>query len=509
MDFAETRLDLGIDYGTRGELRFSTSIIVDGSGEEQRNANWSQPLGRWQLGDRTLDKSELDYFLGFHAARKGAFVGFRFKDWADYQAHRQKIGVGDGTKTKFQLIKTYTIGSYSVKRPILKPVGDTVEIYLNGLESRHGWAVDITTGIITFASTPDTDVVISSSFEFDVPVRFEQDKIEFRFDAYEVGTGRSIFYLANLSVVELRLQPVIAPAHTPVSTQINEVLDLGYDYGTVGGPAYNTTITSVGASYESRTSNWDKSRGRWQIGDRTLTRDELDYLIALHRVVRGSASGFIYKDWASTAYVPVRFETDSIEFRFDAINPETYEAIFYLAGLSVIEIVIKIASSLNGLRWELPCTSNISGEACFCATKTVTSTVMDGVFGKTYNVTIRFRGVVEYKAYYGGSNDGEHFQIGGTPFNNLYNIYKLEISNPPQIFYLNRGAESEYCYAIDYIKTIQIASNATATLTANSIEGGQLKNRDSFGNPIVVPDIVPYPNPYNGQFIQMDIISVN
>lgn len=509
MSFAETRLDLGIDYNTRGSLRYSASIIVDGVGNEQRNASWGQPLGRWQIGDRTLSRLDLDYFLKFHAARKGARHGFRFKDWADYKVLRQPIGIGDGTTRQFQLTKTYTVGSSSVKRPILKPVGGTIKIYLNRIEHLDDWTIDVTQGIVTFNAAPDSDTVITADFEFDVPVRFEQDRIEFRFDAHDSNSHDAIFYLASLSCAELRLLPTLPIAPDPIGSTLEEILNLGYDYGTLGGPTYDTTITTVGANYEARVDNWETSRGRWQIGDRTVTRSEMDYLIAIHRVARGSASGFIYKDWASSRNVPVRFEQDNIEFRFDAYNPETHEAIFYLAGLSVIEIVIKIARSLNGLRWELPCTSNISSYACFCAAQTVTSTVMDGASGRTYNVTIRFRGVVEYKAYSGGSNDGEHFQIGGIPSNNFYNIYKLEISNPPQIFYLNKGTESERCYAIDYTKTIQIASNATVTLTANSIEGVQLKNRDGFENPIVVPDIVPYPNPYDGQFIQMDVVSVN
>jgi uncharacterized protein (TIGR02217 family) len=337
MSFAENRLDLGIDYGTVGGPKFSTSITVDGSGAEQRNANWRQPLGRWQLGERSLTQSELDYFLNFHALRKGAAIGFRFKDWTDYHALSQPIGIGDGITTQFQLAKTYSVGSYSVKRPILKPVGGTVKIYLNGAKQSSGWSVDITAGVITFITAPGSGVAIAADFEFDVPVRFEQDKIEFRFDAYEVGTGNAIFYLANLSVVEIRLPPIIAVPLTAAQPRLLETLNLGYDYGTVGGPAYNTTIATIGSGYEHRTSNWDDSRGRWQIGDRTLNRVELDYLIAFFRVFRGAASSFIYKDWASSRNVRVRFEQDTFEVRFDAYEPLGGEAIFYLAGLNVVE----------------------------------------------------------------------------------------------------------------------------------------------------------------------------
>lgn len=347
MSFAETKLELGIDYGTRASLRFNTTVLVDGSGAEQRNANWSQPLGKWQIGDRYALYWEINYFLDFHAARKGSLEGFRFKDWSDYQSIKQQLGIGDGTKQAFQLIKTYTIGSNSVIRPILKPVANTIRIYIDNVELHSGWSVDITTGIVIFTTAPNVGAIITADFEFDVPVRFEQDKIDFRFDAYEVGTGEAIFQLQNLSLVELRLKPTIniSPFFVPVS--INEVLDLGYDYGTVGGPAYNTAVTSVGAGYEKRTNNWSQSRGKWQIGDRTLTRNELDYLIAFFRVTKGASSGFNYQDWQSNQNKQVRFESDSIEFRFDAVDLVNNNAIFYLSGSSVIETIQSDAVSYS------------------------------------------------------------------------------------------------------------------------------------------------------------------
>lgn len=339
MSFAETRLELGIDYGTVGGFRFSTSVLVDGSGAEQRNANWAQPLGRWQIGDRSLTQSELDYFLDFHAARKGAAEGFRFKDWADYQATQAPIGIGDGSKTQFQLIKSYTHLAYTAIRPIIKPVGGTVKIYLGGTQV-SGWTADTTTGVITFANPPASGVVIVADFEFDVPVRFEQDSIQFRFEAYEVSIYPSaIFYLQDLHLIEIRLTTDSPIPFTPVPPQIAQTLNLGYDYGTVGGPAYNTAIATTGGGHERRTSNWAAPRGRWQVGDRTLKREELDYLIAFHRNTRGAAANFTYKDWQQNRNATVRFEEDSLDFRFDAYDPDTQEAIFYLAGLPVVEIV--------------------------------------------------------------------------------------------------------------------------------------------------------------------------
>jgi hypothetical protein len=51
-------------------------------------------------------------------------------------------------------------------------------------------------------------------------------------------------------------------------------------------------------------------------------------------------------------------------------------------------------------------------------------------------------------------------------------------------------------------------ANAEVTLTANPVDGLEWGNEDMAGNPIVVPDVPPYPKPYNGQFVQMDVTSV-
>ena len=128
LNFAEERLELGIDYGAVGGMRFNTTQIETSDGSQQRNANWWLPLGRWQLGERTLLESQKDkleevtYLKEFHAARKGSLEGFRFKDWSDYQIIAQIVGIGDGVETEWQLKKTYYAGSASCARPITKPV---------------------------------------------------------------------------------------------------------------------------------------------------------------------------------------------------------------------------------------------------------------------------------------------------------------------------------------------------------------------------------------------------
>jgi hypothetical protein len=136
--------------------------------------------------------------------------------------------------------------------------------------------------------------------------------------------------------------------------------------------------------------------------------------------------------------------------------------------------------------------------------------------GSIYNVTLRFRGVVEQKTYSGvvagvtatGTN-GSSFVVGGMPAADGYNVYMLAISSPKQVAYLNAGSSNvNQCWAIDYTVTLPMLSGATIVMTADTIDQYEVFNQDANGNPIVVPNIPPAPNSFDGQFVQMDVVQV-
>src|SRR4029077_9594861 len=99
---------------------------------------------------------------------------------------------------------------------------------------------------------------------------------------------------------------------------------------------------------------------------------------------------------------------------------------------------VNVAGSLSGLLWSLPCAGSVGPDSCATASSTTTSTTLGGLAGRTYDVTFRFRGVVEEKTYINGCRDGD-FSISGHPDNDPYNLYRLTISSPPQTYYLNSG----------------------------------------------------------------------
>lgn len=74
-------------------------------------------------------------------------------------------------------------------------------------------------------------------------------------------------------------------------------LDMGYDYGAVGGPGYSTTIVTTAAGREQRNQNWSAARGTWELGERNIVEEKKEYLLTFFHARRGSLQGFRYRDW--------------------------------------------------------------------------------------------------------------------------------------------------------------------------------------------------------------------
>jgi hypothetical protein len=183
------------------------------------------------------------------------------------------------------------------------------------------------------------------------------------------------------------------------------------------------------------------------------------------------------------------------------------------------EAAKKLGGSIDGYRFEFPCKEPLSdkknpGANCTSALVTGDPKKTDqfthektfgGEKGKRYTVTLRFRGVVEPMMYKDGKMDGDYFYIGGEPNNTTYNIYKLTISSPASHYYLNRQDKVGHrVFTIDYTKTIEIDGGATVTFHGNGQNGMLISNGDHF----VVPDVPPAPKPFNGQFVQVNVLDV-
>ena len=113
----------------------------------------------------------------------------------------QVIALGDGASVTYPLFKTYRSGAAAYARRITKPVQGTVRMGVQGDELQEGvhYEVDVSSGLVTFATPPLQDVEITAGFEFDVPVRFDTDRIATSVASFQAGEVPSV------PVVEVRL----------------------------------------------------------------------------------------------------------------------------------------------------------------------------------------------------------------------------------------------------------------------------------------------------------------
>lgn len=111
MAYIDARLPISIEKGASGGPTFNTTIHTLASGYEQRNQNWSHPLGKWDVsyGIRNKQDSDgLNTIVNFFYAMRGKANSFRFRDWLDYFVIENEIEqTGDGSRRDFQLTKRY------------------------------------------------------------------------------------------------------------------------------------------------------------------------------------------------------------------------------------------------------------------------------------------------------------------------------------------------------------------------------------------------------------------
>jgi hypothetical protein len=190
----------------------------------------------------------------------------------------------------------------------------------------------------------------------------------------------------------------------------------------------------------------------------------------------------------------------------------------YLGNSPVVRVIERIAADgteffpgASGKQWLLPSTGTISTTTRSCALLASTAVTVFGDPAVLYQVQIRFRGVVEEKSYTGGTPvGGTRFLIGGAPVLDTYNVYSLQVSNPPATYYLNNGASGQTrCYGIDYTVTVPMYGGSTLTLNVDSRDSIEISNNQdgSGGSPYSVPGLTIPQQPIDGQFVQMDVLS--
>lgn len=210
MAFHEIRFPASLSFGSVGGPERRVEIVTLSNGHEERRTPWAHSRRRYDagLGLRSLD--DVAALIAFFEARGGQLHGFRWKDWADYTSgsaiagphyQDQRIGVGDGRRKVFSLSKTYASGPGSYQRPILKPVAGSVRAGVGGIELKEGvdYQVDTSSGEVHFNAPPGQEAEVTAGYEFDVPVRFDTDRIAVSVSSFHAGD------LPNVPIIEVRI----------------------------------------------------------------------------------------------------------------------------------------------------------------------------------------------------------------------------------------------------------------------------------------------------------------
>lgn len=176
-----------------------TEIVTLADGREERNQVWANSRRRWSLTGVLRDANDLDEVVEFFQAREGPARGFLWKDHTDFKSSRladaiaatdQALGVGDGSRVAFPLVKRYGGPAYAHLRRIRRPVAGTVTVKVGAsVLAPDAFAVDLTTGVVTLDVAPGAAVAVTAGFEYRVPVRFERDMVEVDLEQIAEGAG--------------------------------------------------------------------------------------------------------------------------------------------------------------------------------------------------------------------------------------------------------------------------------------------------------------------------------
>ena len=197
--FHDVRFPVAVAFGATGGPERRTEIVALGSGHERRTQRWSRARRRYDAGAGIRSLDELYAVTAFFEARRGPLHAFRYHDPVDGRscaplcepaATDQLIGTGDGARTTFALVKRYGEGPDAETRAVTRPVEGSVLVAVDGASVVA--ATDHATGVVTLADPPPAGASVTAGFLFDVPVRFDTDRLVVALAAFSAGEVPSV-----------------------------------------------------------------------------------------------------------------------------------------------------------------------------------------------------------------------------------------------------------------------------------------------------------------------------
>lgn len=181
-------------FGWEGGPTFKTQIVELRNGRERRNAQWAQPRHNYSAPFNNITLSAYAQIKQMHLTCRGMLHAFRFIDQLDSTASNDQFGVGDGTKTQFQLGKFSSIDGVTYYRQVYAIRG-TPTVTVNN--TPEAVTVNDRTGIVTFSAAPSNGAILRWTGSFDIWVRFATDDLPF---SLEQAADRTV---GSVSLIEV------------------------------------------------------------------------------------------------------------------------------------------------------------------------------------------------------------------------------------------------------------------------------------------------------------------
>jgi hypothetical protein len=182
MAFHAVRFPLDVALGARGGPERATDVVTMASGREERNSRWAHARRRYNAGYGVKSRADMLAVLDYSS-----------NGTPTPTALDQAIGVGDGVEVSFSLTKRYGASFDPYLRPITRPVAGSVVVAVAGVGlATADFSVDALTGVVTLDVAPGVGAAVTVGFLFDVPVRFDTDRLDVELTSFDAAEAPSI-----------------------------------------------------------------------------------------------------------------------------------------------------------------------------------------------------------------------------------------------------------------------------------------------------------------------------
>ncbi len=159
--------------------------------------------------------------------------------------------------------------------------------------------------------------------------------------------------------------------------------------------------------------------------------------------------------------------------------------------------------------WRIPCTSHIAQDYCPASGVTQATTIA-GTSAQHYHVTVRIRGVMSNNTYQNGTSAGTGWYAGGSAMMSIYDQLAVTVSSPAAVYFINEGTDRNCCtHVFDYTAGFDIDGGATVTFDGKTGDAYIWENKNGpNGAALTVAGVTTTPDPYDGEFAQMDLLTI-